>query len=203
MTRGLQTVFAGAIALGLAHPLLPQMQKLPPHWGRDDHRAGVEYRAARRRGQACADVRAHIHSGWRAAHQRGESAGGFFETPASLACVYQLVTAAKTCNPSTATTVSHGGAHAIALVDAYDDPNAASDLAVFSTEFGLPAANFQVVYAAPGSSTATNTPPPQDSSGGWESRNRWISRWRTPWRRTPRFSWWKQTPAGAEICCRR
>src|ERR1022692_2396259 len=109
------------------------------HWGRDDHRAGVEYRAARGRGKARADVRAHIHSGWRAAHQRGQYAGRVFETPASLACVYQLVTAAKTCNPSTATTVSHGGAHAIALVDAYDDPNAASDLAVFSTEFGLPA----------------------------------------------------------------
>src|ERR1039458_1488917 len=52
--------------------------------------------------------------------------GGFFETPASLACVYQLVTAAKTCNPSTATTVSHGGAHAIALVDAYDDASSSS-----------------------------------------------------------------------------
>ena len=94
--------------------------------------------------------------------------GGFFETPVSLACVYKMVTAAKTCNPSTTTAVAHGGVGAIALVDAYDDPNAANDLAAFSTEFGLPAANFQVVYAAPGSSTATNTPPPQDSSGGWE-----------------------------------
>jgi subtilase family serine protease len=94
--------------------------------------------------------------------------GGFFETPASLACVYQLVSAAKTCNPSTATTVSRLGSKAIALVDAYDDPNAASDLAVFSTEFGLPTANFKVIYAAPGSSTQTTTPPPQDSSGSWE-----------------------------------
>jgi len=75
----------------------------------------------------------------------------------------------KTCNPTTATTVAKGGAGAIAVVDAYDDPNAASDLAAYSSEFGLPKANFEVVYAAPGNSTTTTTPPPQDSSGGWES----------------------------------
>lgn len=94
--------------------------------------------------------------------------GGFFETPASLACVYKLVTATAGCNPTVATAIPRGGVGAIALVDAYDDPNAASDLAAFSTEFGLPAANFQVVYAAPGSSTTTTTPPPQDPTGGWE-----------------------------------
>jgi kumamolisin len=33
------------------------------------------------------------------------------------------------------------------LVDAYDDPNAASDLAFFSSFFGLPAANFTTIYA--------------------------------------------------------
>ncbi|MGA2132205.1 MAG: hypothetical protein ABSH50_07935 [Bryobacteraceae bacterium] len=95
--------------------------------------------------------------------------GGFFETPASLACVYKLVTAPKTCNPTTVTAVSKGGVGAIGIVDAYDDPNAASDLAAYSAEFGLAAANFQVVYAAPGSSSPTGTPPPQDPSGGWES----------------------------------
>lgn len=52
-------------------------------------------------------------------------------------------------------------------MDPYDYPNAASDLAAFSSEFGLPAARFQV-YAAPGTSNPTGTPPPQDSSGGWE-----------------------------------
>src|ERR1022692_2139107 len=187
MTRGLQTVFAGAIALGLAHPLLPQMQKLPQMHTGGGTIIVPESSIARPEDvgkRARTFVRIFIPDGGLPI-SAANTPGGFFETPASLACVYQLVTAAKTCNPSTATTVSHGGAHAIALVDAYDDPNAASDLAVFSTEFGLPAANFQVVYAAPGSSTATNTPPPQDSSGGWESRNRWISRRRTPWRRPP------------------
>src|ERR1022692_1333741 len=141
MTRGLQTVFAGAIALGLAHPLLPQMQKLPQMHTGGGTIIVPESSIARPEDvgkRARTFVRIFIPDGGLPINA-ANTPGGFFETPASLACVYQLVTAAKTCNPSTATTVSHGGAHAIALVDAYDDPNAASDLAVFSTEFGLPA----------------------------------------------------------------
>ena len=42
------------------------------------------------------------------------------------------------------------GAKTIAIVDAYDYPTAQNDLAVFSSTFGLPPANFQVVYATPG-----------------------------------------------------
>ena len=45
-----------------------------------------------------------------------------------------------TANPS-------GGSRAIAIVDAYHYATAASDLSVFSNQFGLPQANFQVVYA--------------------------------------------------------
>jgi hypothetical protein len=62
--------------------------------------------------------------------------GGYFETPASLACVYRQVTVTVGCNPTVVTLVSKRGSHAIAIVDAYDDPNAASDLAAFGTEFG-------------------------------------------------------------------
>ncbi|MFY9674524.1 MAG: S53 family peptidase [Terriglobales bacterium] len=75
-------------------------------------------------------------------------AGYAYETPASLACVYGLVTAVTGCNPNQVTRVPSGGARMIALVDAYDAPNAASDLAKFSAQFGLPPANFQVVYAS-------------------------------------------------------
>ena len=75
-------------------------------------------------------------------------AGFGFETPASLACVYGLVTVVSGCNPNKVTALPTGGARMIAIVDAYDAPNAASDLARFSTQFGLPAANFQVVYAS-------------------------------------------------------
>jgi subtilase family serine protease len=37
-----------------------------------------------------------------------------------------------------------GGQGTIAIIDAYDNPNVASDLAVFSNQFGLPAANLEV-----------------------------------------------------------
>jgi kumamolisin len=78
-------------------------------------------------------------------------AGYFFETPASLACVYSLVSQQPGCNPNAVTTNPSGGSHAVAIVDAYHYPTAMSDLGVFSAQFGLPAptsATFQVVYAS-------------------------------------------------------
>lgn len=89
--------------------------------------------------------------------------GGYFETPASLACVYKQVAVVTGCSPAVVTAVSRRGSRAIAIVDAYDDPNAFSDLTAYSAEFGLPKptkANFEVVYATPGGSTTTTTPPP-------------------------------------------
>lgn len=79
----------------------------------------------------------------------GPPFGGYaYETPASLACVYGLVPAVTGCNPNNVSTVPTGGSRMIAIVDAYDAPHAASDLAKFSAQFGLPAANFRVVYAS-------------------------------------------------------
>ena len=69
------------------------------------------------------------------------------ETPASLGCVYKLGPDTAGCNPTSATGHPTGGWGAIALVDAYDNPNAASDLAYFSSYFGLSAATFTKVYA--------------------------------------------------------
>jgi kumamolisin len=88
-------------------------------------------------------------------------AGYFYETPASIGCLYKLTKFVKGCNPNTVTANPTGGFGAIAIVDAYDDPDAATDLATFSTQFGLPAATFSVVYAS-------GKKPPQDSTGGWE-----------------------------------
>jgi hypothetical protein len=51
-------------------------------------------------------------------------------TPPSLEAAYNL--------PYT----SKGSGQVVAIVDAYDNPNVASDLAEFRSEFGLPAANF-------------------------------------------------------------
>ncbi len=94
--------------------------------------------------------------------------GYAYETPASLGCVYNLVVAVKGCNPNTVTANPTGGSKMIAIVDAYDAPNAASDLAVFSTQFGLPAANFQKVYAS-GKKPAYNA--------GWEGEESLDVQW--------------------------
>lgn len=89
-------------------------------------------------------------------------AGTFYETPASVACLYQLVPGAgSVCNPNTTFANPTGGAGLIVVVDAYDDAHAASDLATFSTQFGLPAANLTVDYAS-------GRRPDQDPTGGWE-----------------------------------
>ena len=88
---------------------------------------------------------------------------GLYETPASLACLYWVAPHVSGCNPQTVTRVTTGGSRAIAIVDAYDYPTAAADLAAYSAQYGLPAvtpANFTVVYAA-------GTQPAQDPTGGW------------------------------------
>ena len=89
--------------------------------------------------------------------------GYAYETPASLACVYGLVPHTKGCNPNVTIKNSTGGSESIAIVDAYDDPNAAADLAFFSQQFGLPYSDskFKVVYAQ-------GSQPPEDPTGGWE-----------------------------------
>lgn len=84
-----------------------------------------------------------------------------YETPASLACVYGLVTKTPGCNPRTLKTNATGGSKVVAIVDAYDDPTALSDLKKYSKQFGLPAitsANFQIIYAS-------GTKPPYNE--GW------------------------------------
>jgi len=69
------------------------------------------------------------------------------ETPASLGCVYQLVSGPTGCPIATSTNVPTGGIGAIAIVDACDYPTAASDLHAFSAQFGIPDADLTVVYA--------------------------------------------------------
>ncbi|HTY55088.1 MAG TPA: S53 family peptidase [Candidatus Binataceae bacterium] len=89
--------------------------------------------------------------------------GYFFETPASIACVYELVSSLEFgCNPNKTTLNPSGGSRTIAVVDAYDDPTASLDLGRFSKQFGLPKAKFSVVYANGG------IRPPVDPTGGWE-----------------------------------
>jgi subtilase family serine protease len=97
-------------------------------------------------------------------HTDASAPSGKYETPASLACLYGVTKKVKGCNPTSLKTVATGGSKIVAIVDAYDDPNATADLTVFSKQFGLPAitsSNFAVVYGS-------GSKPAQDSSGGWE-----------------------------------
>jgi kumamolisin len=99
-----------------------------------------------------------------------------WNTPASLACVYRLVQVQdESCNPYVVTRNPSGGSRAIAIVDAFDAPNAASDLAVFSAQFGLPPADFHKIYASAGSCTSGGTQP--DFDPGWESEESLNIEW--------------------------
>jgi kumamolisin len=98
-------------------------------------------------------------------------AGYFFETPASLGCVYSLVHhSISGCNPNVTTENPSGGSRAIALVEAFDDPTAASDLAIFSAQFGLPPANLTVVYS-------NGAEPGTDPTGGFEIEEALDTQW--------------------------
>jgi kumamolisin len=99
--------------------------------------------------------------------------GYAYETPASLACHYGLVTVAAgvapACNPNVTTTNASGGSWRIAIVDAYANPTASSDLAAFSAQFGLPLAAGQFTVVAAGTALSSCTTIPSDpTGGGWE-----------------------------------
>jgi YVTN family beta-propeller protein len=104
------------------------------------------------------------------------------ETPSSFACVYNLTTQPTTqpigCKPSITTVNPVGGAGAIAIVDAYDTPTAATDLAYFSTYFGLPAATFNVIYAGGAWPYITGPKPPASSLyQNWNAEEALDTQW--------------------------
>ncbi len=102
------------------------------------------------------------------------------ETPGSLGCVYDLVSAPITgCPIATATEVPTGGSGVIVIVDAYDYPGAAADLAAFSSEFGLPAPTFTTIYA-------NGKKPANGCKPGWELEESLDIEWAHAWLRTLR-----------------
>ncbi len=100
--------------------------------------------------------------------------GTLRETPASLACIYGLAAQTNGCNPNSVTALPSGGSRAIAVVDAFNYPTAEADLNVFIGQFGLAAANFQVVYANPAAAPYKTCPAarsgtaPTNSTNGWD-----------------------------------
>ena len=76
----------------------------------------------------------------------------------------QIRTAYGFSNVSFGTTPADGRGQTIAIVDAYDDPNIKSDLAVFDSTFGLPPPpSFKVVNQTGGSTL----PMPDPTGGDW------------------------------------
>jgi subtilase family serine protease len=97
-------------------------------------------------------------------------AGYYAETPASLACLYGLVTKTTGCNPATlpSSKDATGGARAIAIVDAYDYPTALADLKKYSAEFGLPAPTTATLTVTWASATKPPTDPNCTAGYGFE-----------------------------------
>ena len=93
------------------------------------------------------------------------------ETPASLGCVYGLVSNPLSgCPIATSTSLPTGGSGVIVIVDAYDYPSAAADLSTFSNEFGLAQANFTVQYAS-------GRKPSNGCSSGWQGEEALDIEW--------------------------
>jgi len=85
----------------------------------------------------------------------GDNGAPIAENPLSLACIYHLVKQTKGC-PKTSKVVPTGGTKAIALVDAFDNPDAVNDLKTFAAAYGYGTPNFTVVKVG--------NPPP---NSGW------------------------------------
>jgi len=80
-----------------------------------------------------------------------------------MGCVYKVGPAYTGCNPATGGTRHPvGGWGAIAIVDAFDNPYAAAELATFDAAYGLPAATFVQIYA--NGNGACSVPP---FNAGW------------------------------------
>jgi len=88
------------------------------------------------------------------------------ETPQSMGCIYVSSPVSTGCIPNYSSGSggpSSLGYGAIALVDAYDNPTAAADLAEFDSYWGLTAANFTKIWAN-GNGDCPNGPP---ANAGW------------------------------------
>lgn len=128
--------------------------------------------------------------------------GLLYQTPASIACIYNLQPAVPGCNPNIVFLNPTGGDGAIAIVDAFDDPNAFADLQFFSKQFGLAPvtpSSFQVVFAPhglfpPGSCASGPAPrPPSALNTGWDVEESLDIQGLMRWPPTRLSTWWKRS----------
>jgi subtilase family serine protease len=92
--------------------------------------------------------------------------GSSGQTPASLACVYNLVPQSYGCDPYSVSAVANGGSttNPIVIVDAYNNPTVVKDLQYFSLYFGLPQPTITVYYCNRRACGVSNPPP---KNAGW------------------------------------
>jgi kumamolisin len=89
-----------------------------------------------------------------------------FETPNSMGCIYVKSPNSSGCVPfAVAGGPSPAGYGAIAIVDAFDNPQAANDVAVFNAQWPLAATSFTKIYANGNGSCVT---PPPDANWALE-----------------------------------
>ena len=100
-------------------------------------------------------------------------------------------------NVSFGSQAANGTGTTIAIVDAYDDPNIASDLTAFDSYFGLPNPTFTKVNETGGTSY-----PAADSPAG-SPRSPWTWNGRMPSPRAPTSCWSRPTATRTAICTRR
>lgn len=93
-----------------------------------------------------------------------------YETPSSMGCLYKIPGSTGPCVPNINSPggPQKGGQKVIVLVDAYDNPYAAAELAAFDAQFGLPAVNFIQDYANGSGSSCAGSPPPFNAGWGLE-----------------------------------
>lgn len=130
--RKILAVLSLVLAMGLYTPLLAQSEGA-------DH-ADVLVPDSTVEHAADLGVRAHTnHVVLDRRQNRKVNGAPAGETPASLGCVYNIVsTQTLGCPIATSNVLPSGGGGTIAIVDAYDYPTAYNDLTVFSDQFNLP-----------------------------------------------------------------
>ena len=102
------------------------------------------------------------------------------ETPQSMGCIYVGVPSSPGCVPnyrSGSGGPSSAGYGAIAVVDAYHSPNAASDLAKFNSYWGLAAPPSFTVLQATGNGSCSTVPPPPFGLESWQLETALDTQW--------------------------
>jgi len=84
------------------------------------------------------------------------------EYPSSMGCIYVKSPTSTGCKTGLGGGPSAAGYGAIAIVDAYDNPDAASDVTTFNAEWPLAATSFTKIYA--NGNGSCSTPP---ANAGW------------------------------------